>query len=417
MLRRKMSALLLLAVSACSSGNLGVGTRDVPSSGGSDGSGGSGGSTSPAQPTQRATSIPVGIENVNNSPLKAASYRALLRFVPDHARRIDRIYFGFNLQGASCEPGAASDGAGDGGVLDASLVSIDAVSGLPGATLAHETVDACTRYQEARAEVGSTPVLAWANVDVTLERGTMYGLVVKNAGADPEHDYFSFHMPIADALLAGPQATNELDPNAPGAIMSLDPREHVAWSEDDGKVWQYGAQNGQYPSFIDAPDGQHPATRVPQYGFRFSDGSTTAPQPYYAYSSSCAACRVVYANARYARSFTLLGGFTASGTDVGALTITNLATRDEASCTPDPGYGFRTCLLATPIAVKVGDSYAIDSTGSVELMRMDNAQRVMFPSVGTSEGELRAYQPEPAPGTNSKDVPSLWAGPLSANSP
>jgi len=48
---------------------------------------------------------------------------------------------------------------------------------------------------------------------------------------------------------------------------------------------------------------------------------------------------------------------------------------------------------------------------------MDNAQRVMFPSVGTSEGELRAYQPEPAPGSNAKDVPSLWAGPLSANFP
>src|SRR6185295_1320039 len=50
----------------------------------------------------RGDSIPIGIENVNDSPLKSASYRALLRFVPDTTVTIDRFYFGFKLRGANC---------------------------------------------------------------------------------------------------------------------------------------------------------------------------------------------------------------------------------------------------------------------------------------------------------------------------
>jgi len=50
-------------------------------------------------------------------------------------------------------------------------------------------------------------------------------------------------------------------------------------------------------------------------------------------------------------------------------------------------------------------------------MELDNPQRLMFPAVGTSGGELRMFQAKPAPGTNAKDVPNLWAGPLSVNFP
>jgi len=218
----------------------------------------------------------------------------------------DRVYFGFNLQGASCEPGPDGDGNGDGGILDVTLVNIDPATGAPSTSIEHEAVDACARYEEARAEVGSKPVLVWTNASAALDAGRMYGLVVRNAHADPAGNFFSFHMPIADAALAGPQARNELDPSALGAVMSLDPREHVAWSADAGKTWLYGAENGQYPSFIGSPALARPATRVPQYGFRLSDGSATAPQPYYAYSTACAKCSVVYANARFARSFSKL---------------------------------------------------------------------------------------------------------------
>jgi hypothetical protein len=65
----------------------------------------------------------------------------------------------------------------------------------------------------------------------------------------------------------------------------------------------------------------------------------------------------------------------------------------------------------------VGDSYTVSCSGAVEVMELDNPQRVMFPTVGTSDGELRMFQQDPAPGTNAKDVPNLWAGPLSAHFP
>jgi hypothetical protein len=164
-------------------------------------------------------------------------------------------------------------------------------------------------------------------------------------------------------------------------------------------------------------DTAHPATRMPQYGFRLSSGTNLGVQPYYAYSDDCNACTTAYANARYARTFTEVGGFTASNGGVGALTLTNTSKGIKQSCTPPSGYGFRKCTLPNPVIVAVGESYTVTSTGSVEIMRMDNPQRILFPKVGTASGELRAFQPSPAPGTNEKDVPSLWAGPLSANFP
>ena len=60
----------------------------------------------------REASIPVGIENVNDSPMLASEYRALLRFVPDRSVAIDRLYFGFKLRGAACwDAGQAGYGA------------------------------------------------------------------------------------------------------------------------------------------------------------------------------------------------------------------------------------------------------------------------------------------------------------------
>ena len=39
---------------------------------------------------------------------------------------------------------------------------------------------------------------------------------------------------LADVTLASPHSRNELSASASGGIMSLDPREHVAWSENSG---------------------------------------------------------------------------------------------------------------------------------------------------------------------------------------
>ena len=386
-------AAVLAALCGCSSGDIVVGLRNAG-----------------VAETDEGAAIPVGIENVNGSALRAANHVALLRFVPAQDLEIDRVYFGFKLRGASCwEPGLAQNGAGDGGVLQGRLVQIDPVSGRPGATIDEETADACTRHSEAEAETNATPVLAWLNLNAELLRGRMYGLLVQNAHAAPNENFFSFQMPIADAELAGPQSRNELDPNASGGVMALDPREHVAWSTDGGKSWLYGADNGEYASFI-AEDPARPAARIPQYGFRLTSGKNVAAQPYYAYKTGCEGCTVAYASATAARRVTTLGGFTAqSDSSVGTLTLTNTDTSASGACTPAPGYGFRTCKLAAALTVAVGESYTIRSSGSVELMRLDESQRTLFPDVGTTSGEHRAYQPGPAPGTDAKDVPSLWA--------
>jgi hypothetical protein len=368
----------------------------------------------------RGDAIPIGIENVNDSPMKDAGYRALLRFVPDATVTIDRFYFGFKLRGASCwDSGAAGYGSGDGGTIEASLVDIDPVTGRPTKILQTETVNACTRHDEASTEVGGNdPVLVWVNTGATLEGNRMYGLMLRNAHANPAGNFFSFNAPLADTTLAGPHARNELDPRAPGSILSLDPREHVAWSTDGGTTWRYGSDNGQYRSYMNNHDTAHPATRMPQYGWRRSDGVTVGQQPYYAYNDDCTGCSVTYANARYARTFTEVGGWIASpGANVGTLTFTNTSTGASASCTPAQGYGFRKCTLPSPMSVAMGQDYRVSGTGSVEIMRMDNPQRVMFPRVGTRTGELRSFQTTPGPGTNAKDIPSLWAGPVSAQFP
>src|SRR5205085_1737890 len=91
--------------------------------------------------TNRASSIPIGIENVNDSPMKDASYRALLRFVPDKTIKIDRMYFGFKLRGAACwDAGNAGYGAGDGGTPTGFLMRIAQATGFLTAVIARGSV-------------------------------------------------------------------------------------------------------------------------------------------------------------------------------------------------------------------------------------------------------------------------------------
>jgi hypothetical protein len=393
-LARALAGLACLVTVSCSSGDIVVGRREA--------------STTPAT----SPFVPVGIQNVNDSRLSSASFRALLRFVPRGDLEVDRVYFGFKLQGAECwAPAPDGNGAGDGGILHGALVDIEPTTGLPGAVLGEETVAACARHREAEAESGATPVLGWLAATATLQRGRMYGLVIDNAHADPGSNFFSFQMPIADAALAGAQARNELRADAQGSIMSLDPREHVAWSDDGGRTFRYGKDNGEYASFVGEGE-RHPATRIPQYGFRLLSGVLVPGQPYYAYQTACSDCTVLYAATRAAQRFSELGGFTASEAPLGVGTLTFTAAGMAASCTAEPGYGFRTCQLDQPVELAAGESYSIHATGSVELMRLDQQQRSLFPTVGSAQSDLRASQPEPAPETHEQDVPSLWAGPL-----
>ncbi|AUX40639.1 hypothetical protein SOCE26_020400 [Sorangium cellulosum] len=401
---RLLPAFVLPMLVGCQSGDLDE-DADLPEIG-----------TSESSLNGIGDTIPIGIANVNDSPLKQSNYRALLRFVPRSTVTIDRFYFGFKLKGASCDqPGAGGYGGGNGGTLVGAIVNIDASTGLPTTTIASESVSACARFTEAKNAVGGrTPVMLWVSTGlVTLQADTMYGLIVRNSDGNPASNFFSFNMPYADTAHAGPHARNELSKSESGAIMSLDPREHVAWSTNSGATWSYGTANGQYTSYVNE-DPSHPGTKLPQYGWRRSDGVHVAQQPYYAYDATCSNCTVTYANVTYARTFTQAGAFTTSGADVGTVTLTNTSTGQSSTCTPTTGYGFRTCTLATPVSVAVGDSYTVRASGTVALMKMDYQQRTVFSNVGTSTGELRWYQASPASGTNAKDVPSIWAGPHSA---
>lgn len=367
----------------------------------------------------RAGALTLGIENVNDSPLKASNYRQLLRFVPRTDMQVDRIYFGYKLRGAVCwDSGLAGYGAGDGGTLVVRLVKINKDTGLPAGEIDSETVNGCTRHNQAKAEANNNiPVLVWATLSASLKAGKMYGLVISNAHADPAKNFFSFNAPIGDAELAGPHGRNELKKKATGALMSLDPREHVAWSEDAGKTWRYGKANGQYQSYINDHDTNHPAIRFPQYGFRLTNGTNVAGQPYYAYSVDCNNCTVAFPNARIGRDLTEAGGYTAGESGVGTITVKNLTTGKQSSCTPFQGYGFNQCSLTSPVRVEVGQTYSVSATGPVELMKMDYSMRLLFPQVGHGSPDFPAYQPTPASGTNKEDAPNLWAGPLSPHVP
>jgi hypothetical protein len=365
----------------------------------------------------RAASIPIGIENVNDSPMKSGAYQTMIRFVPRDTIDVDRIYFGFKLRGANCfDANQAGYGKGTGGLIKGTLVRINAATGLPDGAIDSETVNGCTRYNETKQEAGgANPVLVWMNLNSKLVAGTLYGLILQNVDSAPSANFFSVNSPLADAAAAGPHAKNELNASASGALMSLDPREHIAWSADSGKSWKYGVDNGQYRSYMRNRDLAHPAIRMPQYGFRLAAGGFVAGQPYYAYGITCTQCSVVYQKAIYAREFSELGGFTADNSGVGTLSIKNLQTGAEGTCVPSAGYGFRRCTLSRSVAVAEGESYSVTTTGSVEVMKMDAAQRTQFPAVGgSSSGTLRSVQTRPAPNTGSKDVPNLWAGPLSA---
>lgn len=364
----------------------------------------------------RAAAIPVGIENVNDSPMKLGSYQTMIRFVPRETADIDRIYFGFKLRGANCfDANQAGYGRGNGGAIKGTLVRINPSTGLPDGVIDSETVNGCTRYNETKQEAGgANPVLVWLNLRSRLSGGVSYGLILQNVDRAPSANFFSVNSPLADAAAAGPHARNELNANAQGALMSLDPRENISWSSDAGQTWKFGIENGQYRSYMRDRDTAHPAVRMPQYGFRLAGGRFVAGQPYYAYSTTCTQCSVVFQNAVYSRDFSELGGFTAGNSGVGTLTIKNLSSGAEGTCVPASGYGLRRCKLARSVRVSVGESYSVTTTGSVEVMEMDAAQRGQFPAVGSSAGTLTAYQPRPAPNTGNKDVPNLWAGPLSA---
>jgi hypothetical protein len=328
-----------------------------------------------------AREVPVGLANVNDQNLRDSRWLYAIRFVVDRDTTMYRFLSQMKAKGATWDEhtgtkcttyGAGCYGAGDGGLIEARLVSIKA-DGTPDLSnvLARETVDPAKRYFETKAAYGiSTISLFWYfNMGgVAIEGGRPYAMVYRNVHTDPAHNFSSANSPTVKESEAGPNGRNNLDPNARGAIAGLDPREAVAWSTDGGGSWSWGRQVGPYYGSTTSDDG----VRLPHYAWQASP--TTRPQsnqPYSAYWSTCTPCTLTARSVPRATTLTVAGGYAPVGKSVGVVTVKNLRTGATGRTTA-LGSGIARGPLDKPVALEVGDSYEITHTGTVYRAEADN---------------------------------------------
>ena len=239
-----------------------------------------------------ARDVPVGMSNTNDQNLRNSQWLYAIRFVLDRDTTMYRFFSQMKAKGATWDEhgtrctvaGAGCYAAGDGGTINARLVRIKA-DGTPdlSSVLAQETIDPRTRYFETKSAYGVSAItLFWYyNMGgVSLKANTPYAMVYRNVHADPTHNFVSNNSIQVRDSDAGPNGRNNLDPNAPGAIAGLDPREATTWSTNGGTTWTWGRQVGHYFGSASGDDG----TRLPHYAWQSS--ATRKPesnQPYTAY--------------------------------------------------------------------------------------------------------------------------------------
>ena len=145
---------------------------------------------------------------------------------------------------------------------------------------------------------------------------------------------------------AGPNGRNNLDPNAPGAIAGLDPREATTWSSNGGASWTWGRQVGHYFGSATGDEG----TRLPHYAWQSS--ATAKPQvsnqPYTAYMTSCTPCTLNNAAVPRRTTLTEAGGYAPVGKSVGVVTVRNMRT-GQTGHTASLGEGIRKGPLGTAV--------------------------------------------------------------------
>ena len=230
--------------------------------------------------------------------------------------------------------------------------------------LAQETIDPRTRYFETKAAYGVSAIsLFWYfNMGgVALKANTPYAMVYRNVHADPVHNFSSTNSLTVKESEAGPNGRNNLDPNAPGAIAGLDPREAAAWSTNDGTTWTWGRQVGHYYGSASSDDG----TRLPHYAWQSSPTSKPqSNQPYTLLLGHLHACTLTAGSVPRRTTFTEAGGYAPVGKTVGVVTVRNLRT-GQTGHTASLGSGIRRGALSPNVTVEVGDSYQITHTGTV----------------------------------------------------
>ena len=339
-----------------------------------------------------AREVPVGLANVNDQNLRDSRWLYAIRFVVDNDTTMYRFFSQMKSKGANWDEhsgttcsaaGSGCYGAGDGGRIQARLVTVRA-DGTPDLSnvLAQETVDPRTRYFETKSAYGiSTISLFWYfNMGgVALKANTPYAMVYRNVHSDPSHNFSSANSPTVKESEAGPNGRNNMDPNTRGAIAGLDPREAVAWSTDAGASWSWGRQVGHYYGSNTSDDG----VRLPHYAWQSSPLSKPqSNQPYSAYWSTCTPCTLTARAVPRATTLTEAGGYAPVGKSVGVVTVRNLRT-GATGRTASLGSGIARGALDKPVRVEVGDSYEITHTGTVYRAEADNYV-VQTIGVGTS---------------------------------
>jgi hypothetical protein len=369
-------------------------------------------------PAVAARDIPIGVYNLNGARSQDGVNRIwAMRFVLDRDARVERLFTGFNMEGVYTDPfgrpapvelrslvlnkgygsppppsdllsgwtpgsGRIDYGHGNGGRLRARLVPMKA-DGTPDldTVLAEETFYPVERYKETKAEfaIGDRAGMVYARFGgVALRGGTPYWVIYQNVDPNPRMNYISYNSPVVKDSESGPNGRNTIDPNAPGAILGLDPREVVAWTWDAGATGKFGREvggggpwiPGDYVGSLTTDGG----TRLPWYAWQ-ETGSTglRSNQPYMSYPDGAGPGRYTLRVKDSPRRAVLTeaGGYAPVGYEVGAVTVRNVRT-GETGRTAWLGTGIRRGALDHPVTVEAGDAYEVTNSGAVWKAQGDN---------------------------------------------
>jgi hypothetical protein len=312
-------------------------------------------------PADAAREIPVGLAYVGNTTLQSRDRLVATRFVLDRPTRIYRWWDNMDLGGA--DPPAVANGTGyalgDGGRMRLRITTVKR-DGTPNLrrVLASESVNATRRNNQARRlnRIANPSDLAYFNLrGVRLRANRMYAAVFDNVARRPSRNFYSKNFPLMNLADGGPNARNTLDPDAPGAVAGLDPREVVMRSFDRGRSWTFARYDA------DDPDS---TMQVPWYGWQSCARCVPqSNQPYYAYGQY-GSYNLVAHDAPHAVTLTRAGGYAPANSAVGVVTVRNLTTGESAS-TPPLGSGIATGPLDRPLRIDAGTDFEISSPGTV----------------------------------------------------
>jgi hypothetical protein len=357
-----------------------------------------------ASPADAKRALPVGIYNVNNSALTQGPSRIYaMRFVLDRPATIHRLYSGMNWEGVYADelnqaapveirssalnkgypsppppanlPAGWTPGSGrlhyahgTGGTIRARLVPMRP-DGTPDLSkvLAEDTYPALGRYREIKAQFGFSgrSGMTYSNFHgVQVPAGVPYFVTYQNVHPNPRANFVSLNSPVVSETAAGPNGRNTLDPDAPGAIAGLDPREAVAWSTDGGLSWGWGRQVGAGSVAGDYSGSGDDGVRLPWYAWQeTSNGPLRSNQPYYAYTAR-GSYTLRVKSAPVTTTLTQAGGYAPAGSSVGVVTVRNVRT-GQAGRTAALGTGLVKGALTPAVDVVVGDTYEISNSGTV----------------------------------------------------